>query len=260
MAPRQPPRGLQSAAGRCHSAPPLPWRTPSNWGHSGKRGRAAARSATCKRARSVSAIQFISQSCLSRPTDTHFLERPLDFAASSAKSAVSADFLGWITTSTPVPAALRLKRTASRIRRRMRFRSTASPSARGTVNPTRAGPGPQQARLVCWWAASRRRKNTVMCAEKSRRPLRYTVSKSACLRSRACREEAAPEHRSLGHDLLQGAPWRGPLLAKTGLHGDALASLGAAPRQHLPARPGCACGRGSHASWSGGGGWAGMCA
>src|ERR1700686_1535712 len=55
-------------------------------------------------------------------------------------SSVSTDFFGLITPST-APALFsteRRSRTASRNRRLIRFRSTAPPSTRPTVNPTRA--------------------------------------------------------------------------------------------------------------------------
>ncbi len=55
-----------------------------------------------------------------------------------SKSAVSSDFFGLITTSTATGAPGRVNRTASRSRRFMRFRSTAPPSTRPTVNPTRS--------------------------------------------------------------------------------------------------------------------------
>src|SRR6202158_4235060 len=86
-------------------------------------------------------------------------------SSTTENSSVSTDFFGLITTST-APASFsteRRSRTASRSRRLIRFRSTAPPSTRPTVNPTRAlcsGEG----------ASPCRRYNTVMCEEKCRRP------------------------------------------------------------------------------------------
>jgi len=57
--------------------------------------------------------------------------------SSTAKSAVSADFLGLMTTSASTVTGGRDSRTASRNRRRMRLRCTAPPKARLTVKPTR---------------------------------------------------------------------------------------------------------------------------
>ena len=61
----------------------------------------------------------------------------LTSASSTENSTVRTEFFGLITTSTAGPGDVRLKRTASRNRRFMRFRSTAPPSARPTVKPTR---------------------------------------------------------------------------------------------------------------------------
>jgi len=54
------------------------------------------------------------------------------------KSAVTSDFFGFITTSASTFDGGCESRTASRKRRFMRLRSTAPPSARLTVNPTRS--------------------------------------------------------------------------------------------------------------------------
>src|ERR1700731_3418759 len=61
-------------------------------------------------------------------------------SSTTENSSVSTDFFGLMTTST-APALFsteRRSRTASRIRRLIRFRSTAPPSTLPTVNPTRA--------------------------------------------------------------------------------------------------------------------------
>jgi hypothetical protein len=55
----------------------------------------------------------------------------------AAKSVVSNDFLGLMTTSAATPVVGRVMRTASRRRRFMRLRWTAPPRARPTVNPMR---------------------------------------------------------------------------------------------------------------------------
>jgi hypothetical protein len=63
-------------------------------------------------------------------------------SSTTENSSVSTDFLGLITTSTApdLASASRRNRTASRSRRLIRFRSTAPPSTRPTVKPTRATP------------------------------------------------------------------------------------------------------------------------
>src|SRR5258707_12692622 len=75
-------------------------------------------------------ISFFAITSKARPTSSSTTEN----------SSVSTDFFGLITTST-APASFsteRRSRTASRSRRLIRFRSTAPPSTRPTVNPTRA--------------------------------------------------------------------------------------------------------------------------
>jgi hypothetical protein len=93
--------------------------------------------------------------------------------ASKRKSAFTADFFGLITTSTGAVNKDKLRRAASRTRRRIRLRSTAPPKARLKVKPSR---GPPVAA-----ACERFRKNAVILLEKCRLPLRYTRSNSACL-------------------------------------------------------------------------------
>src|SRR6202050_3695426 len=55
----------------------------------------------------------------------------------AAKSVVSNDFFGLMTTSAAIAVSGSVMRTASRKRRFMRLRWTAPPRARPTVNPTR---------------------------------------------------------------------------------------------------------------------------
>src|SRR5580765_2228854 len=58
--------------------------------------------------------------------------------SNASNSTVKTAFFGLITTSAFGPGRGRLRRTASRRRRFMRFRCTAPPKARPTVNPTRS--------------------------------------------------------------------------------------------------------------------------
>jgi len=58
--------------------------------------------------------------------------------SSGSKSTVKTAFFGLITTSASGPGRGRLRRTASRRRRFVRFRCTAPPRTRPTVNPTRS--------------------------------------------------------------------------------------------------------------------------
>jgi len=69
-------------------------------------------------------------------------------------------------------------RTASRIRRLIRFRCTAPPNALPTVMPTR-GPGDTPFR-----SAGVDKKNTVKFPENCRLPFSYTRLKSACFNKR----------------------------------------------------------------------------
>src|SRR4051812_8014722 len=80
-------------------------------------------------------------------------------ASSFGISSATADFFGLITTSTFALSGPKFFRSASRIRRLIRFRTTALPSTFPTVRPTR-GPSPD----------SRSRKKTVILGEKWRRP------------------------------------------------------------------------------------------
>src|SRR5690348_6585240 len=74
--------------------------------------------------------------------DHDYLHRAKTFPTSrhkSSKGASSTLRRGLKTIAQPAAAASNWRRTASRIRRFKRFRSTALPSARGTVKPKRAG-------------------------------------------------------------------------------------------------------------------------
>lgn len=57
----------------------------------------------------------------------------------SVKGAAGTALRGWNTRSRPAAKWANSSRTASRIRRRMRLRTTELPSRRGTVKPIRAG-------------------------------------------------------------------------------------------------------------------------
>jgi hypothetical protein len=97
----------------------------------------------------------------------------------AANSTASTDFLGLITTSTRARSSNSTRlRTASRIRRLIRFRWTAPPNARPTVMPTR-GPGDPSFR-----SAGVSKKNTVKFPENCRLPFSYTRLKSACFNKR----------------------------------------------------------------------------
>src|SRR5882762_7214681 len=88
--------------------------------------------------------------------------RPTSFTT-TANSALRMTRFGFITTSIGGALTGRVIRTASRIRRRMRLRSTAPPSARLTVKPMRRPVG---------GGSTRGEKNTVMLLEKCRFPSR----------------------------------------------------------------------------------------
>jgi hypothetical protein len=178
----------------------------------------------------------------------------------SAYAKVITERRGLKTTSTGPSISGHEFRTASRIRRRIRLRSTDSPTTLPTVNPTR-GPSP-------WSPAStRRRKKTVIFPVNCRRPFWYTRWKSACFSRRfdlgnlllavevtpgSCRlvrllsfmatDGLAATPKSFRRlDLLCQAQKRcftelngHGLVAVTGADSDALASLGTTARQHRP--------------------------
>ena len=104
----------------------------------------------------------------------------LTSVATSVKGICNTDFRGWITTSTGASTLGHEIRTASRIRRLRRLRSTAPPNALPTVNPTRSElPGS----VFSAWA-TRRKKNKVMFPVNCRLPPSYTRWKSVCRSSR----------------------------------------------------------------------------
>ena len=110
------PRPCPTGASLPSSASPLPARTPYLIAHGRLSGLAR---------------EFLFYNYESA---AHFVHTP-------AKSMVSNDFFGLITTSALTAEGIRESRTASRSRRFMRFRCTAPPSARPTVNPTRVPEG-----------------------------------------------------------------------------------------------------------------------
>jgi hypothetical protein len=81
---------------------------------------------------------------------------------------------GLITISHPAPIDWRRKRTASRTRRRILFRTTAPPRARGQVNPTLAPLSPLF-----------RKQNAENSGPENFAPLSYTLRKSLERRMRA---------------------------------------------------------------------------
>ena len=86
--------------------------------------------------------------------------------ATSAYGIPSTALRGWNTTSTGASTEGHDVRTASRMRRLMRLRSTEPPSILPTVNPTRSKfPATPTSK-----AGVRRRKNTVMLPVNWRRP------------------------------------------------------------------------------------------
>ena len=115
------------------------------------------------------------------------------------KSISAADLRGLKTTSTGCRSFANCLRTAARIRRRMRLRITAPPSARPTVSPMR---GP--ASFACSCVSILRKKNTLILEEKCRWPARYTRSKSACFSRRALLGNDSEETFTAG-DVAAGA-------------------------------------------------------
>src|SRR5260370_26734675 len=81
---------------------------------------------------------------------------------------------GLMTISHPAPAKCRCSRTASRIRRLIRFRTTAHPRARGQVNPTRIAS-----------CSLFRRQKAAKRGPENLAPLSYTLRKSLERRMRA---------------------------------------------------------------------------
>jgi hypothetical protein len=125
------------------NAPPLPSHIPSTSERTGMREEAGARSSTCIRGETRARLGLRSASGQSL-VDTFGAAfcvitskaRRIS-CCSPAKSAVSSDFFGLITTSTNGGTSGQQLRTDSRKRRFIRFRSTAPPRARLTVKPMR---------------------------------------------------------------------------------------------------------------------------
>ncbi len=143
--------------------------------------------------------------------------------------------------SHPAGIALRLSLRISRTRRRMRFRTTAPPSARPTLIPKRLSSRPFGAKKMVNWRLERRR------------PLRYTASNSLRRTSRA--DPSAPFRRpasagcppfhlvSPNGEAIKGGQQRRASLKEgspiqqvgTALDpGERVAPLPAARRKHLP--------------------------
>ena len=129
---------------------------------------------------------------------------------SSSGEASKAARRGLITISHCGPISGNRIRRTSRSRLLTRFRATALPKLRGTVNPS-LGP----------WLASRGtcRQNAAKYGPAIRLPWLYALRKSEVLRIRAL----------FGKPKLIGVP-DGPLVADRKL----MTALGAAPRQHRP--------------------------
>ena len=94
----------------------------------------------------------------------------------ASKGAFAALRRGLMTISHRGPAPARARRTASRIRRRMRLRTTALPIALGTVKPKRA-PGGR-------FGSSFSRQKAEKSEPENRMPCSYTRRKSGRRRSR----------------------------------------------------------------------------
>ena len=99
---------------------------------------------------------------------------------SSGKGAWSDFNRGLMTMNHCGFSRSRVQRTASRNRRLMRFRTTAGPSARGTVRPMR-GPG-----TIPLLSSPSRKQKAVNKGPENREPRSYTLRKS-CDRSRRTR-------------------------------------------------------------------------
>ncbi len=139
-------------------------------------------------------------------------------AASAANSAPATVLFGCMTMSHPAGISGRWLRTISRIRRRIRLRTTAPPSAFLMLKPKRL------------WGNWLARKKTVKWELERRFPARYTASKSPRRTSRASRGNSRrPE--SLGREAMASllAARRQDLAAALRLHAHAEAvRLGAA--------------------------------
>src|SRR5512146_2944116 len=171
----------------------------------------------------------------------------------------------------------RCNRTASRVRRRSRFRSTEPPRAFPTVNPTLTG--------LSLSDRARSRKNTVRLPEKWRLPSSYTRRKSACF-SRCTdlgnlaleapltvapvrlhkipRGSTSSDIPTRNHHLTRPRDQGGFVATKASRDNPASQKLACAPwrddAKEPPDRSWSSCGCGNRASWHVCGGWVGMCA
>ena len=129
--------------------------------------------------------------------------------ATSAKGSASTDLRGWNTTSTGASTAGHEVRTASRMRRLIRLRSTDPPSTLPTVNPTRS----ELTLTAPSVSEVRRRKNTVILPVNCRRPpdrraeSRH-VATGASISETHCWRRSQSAHRSREHDqaITRGSP------------------------------------------------------
>ena len=134
-----------------------------------------------------------------------------------ANSAVSTVRRGCSTTSTSRVSKARFRRTASRMRRLMRLRSTALPRTRPAVRPTR-GPKPEPDRPLGEEICHRRRE--VFTA-----PLINTLIVSVLAQPRIALGKKSQRR-------IPRSPVKLVLVAVAGTHGNALAALGAAAGKH----------------------------
>jgi len=147
-------------------------------------------------------------------------------ALSVANAARATAFFGCMTMSHPAVTSGRWQRTISRVRRRMRLRTTAPPSSFLMLKPNR---------LCGSWLA---RKKTVKWELERRFPARYTASNSPRRTSRASRGNSRPSG-SVGREAMASllAARRQDLAAARRLHARAEAVRFSAP---APARLKCA--------------------
>ena len=142
----------------------LPSRIPSRWARSGRHAAASARAIACSTATRIAPpasfrFRYPRPLCRQPQAPEHFVPQ---FGERQSQNTLPRIEHHIHRPSQACPES----RTASRIRRRMRLRSTDPPSTLPTVNPTRGPlPGPDAS---C--AGARRRKKTVMLPVNCRRP------------------------------------------------------------------------------------------
>lgn len=129
-------------------------------------------------------------------------------------SASSTARRGLITMSHPPANSASSGRNASRTLRRIRFRTTALPTARGIVSPSRA-----------WLLSSHRKQNAVKSGPGSRTPSSYTRRNSG---GRNSLELLGKLPRGEGEGRLLGVA-NGSFVT----HGQLVAAFRAAAREHL---------------------------